>query len=73
MPSIVHEAASRKGGRIKTKKGLAAMDDDKKREIQSMGGKAKYENKSKETIKQVENNRNIADLSMDELHRALDE
>ena len=46
MRSIVHEAASRKGGKIKVVKGVGKLPPDRRREIASIGGKAKHENKS---------------------------
>lgn len=46
MRGIVHEAASRKGGKIKVVKGVGKLPPDRRREIASMGGKAKNENKS---------------------------
>lgn len=39
MQEVVHKAASSKGGRVKTRKGLAAMSPEKRREVQSKGGK----------------------------------
>ena len=39
MYDVVHRAASAKGGRVKTTKGLAAMSPEKRREVQSKGGK----------------------------------
>ncbi len=39
MKEVVHKAASSKGGRVRTKKGLAAMSPEKRREVQSKGGK----------------------------------
>ena len=43
MPEVVRRAAQRKGGKIRTDKGLAKMPYDKVIEITSMGGKAKHE------------------------------
>lgn len=51
MPEVVHKAASRKGGRIKTDKGLAAMSPEKRREVQSLGGKTNA-NRSRKGAKQ---------------------
>ena len=51
VPKIVHEAASRKGGRIHTAKGLAKISAERRREITSMGGKAKYANRNKDGAK----------------------
>lgn len=54
MKEVVHKAASSKGGRVRTKKGLAAMSPEKRREVQSKGGKARYGNKSNEGAKQTQ-------------------
>lgn len=53
MPEVVHLAASRKGGKIRTVKGVAAMSPEKRREVQSMGGRASG-NKSKKGAKQTQ-------------------
>lgn len=47
MPGVVHRAASAKGGRVKTVKGLAAMSPEKRREVQSKGGKSSANSSSK--------------------------
>lgn len=52
---IVHEAASRKGGRIKVDKGFA-VNRDLAVEAGRKGGIAKRENQGKEPIKSQENN-----------------
>lgn len=49
MPRVVHEAASRKGGKLKIRKGLGAMSEEKRKQITSMGGKARHANKSRST------------------------
>ena len=54
MPKVVHEAASAKGGRVKARKGLAAMSPEKRREVQSKGGKTTYENRSRKGAKQTQ-------------------
>lgn len=54
MPNIVHRAASSKGGKIRTKKGLAAMSPEKRREIQSKGGKISGNNKRNPGAKQTQ-------------------
>lgn len=55
MVDVVHKAASAKGGRIKKAKGLAMLSPEKRREIASMGGKAKHENnKSQKGAKQTQ-------------------
>lgn len=56
MPEVVHRAASSKGGKVKTPKGLANVSPEKKREIQSKGGKAKYANRNNEGAKQESHN-----------------
>ena len=57
MPKVVHEAASAKGGRVKARKGLAAMSPEKRREVQSKGGKTTYENRSRKGAKQTQEGR----------------
>lgn len=47
MYDVVHRAASAKGGRVKTTKGLAAMSPEKRREVQSKGGKSSGNSSSK--------------------------
>lgn len=47
MHDVVHRAASAKGGRVKTTKGLAAMSPEKRREVQSKGGKTSGNKRSK--------------------------
>lgn len=49
MPRIVHEAASRKGGKLKIRKGLGSMSEEKRKQIASMGGKARHANKDRGT------------------------
>lgn len=44
MPEVVRRAAQRKGGKIRTDKGLAKLSPEKVREITSLGGKAKHAN-----------------------------
>lgn len=41
LPKIVLEAASRKGGKVKTTKGIGSLPPEKRAEIASLGGKAK--------------------------------
>ena len=54
MYDVVHRAASAKGGRVKTTKGLAAMSPEKRREVQSKGGKTSGENKRRKGAKQTQ-------------------
>ena len=54
MKGFLHTAASIKGGKIRGRKGLAAMSEEQRHEIASMGGKAKYE-KSNTKVKNTEN------------------
>lgn len=51
--SIIHKAASSKGGKIRGKKGLAAMSPEKRREIQSKGGKARHVNNNRTKAEQT--------------------
>lgn len=66
MKEVVQKAASSKGGKIKTLKGLGAMSPEKRREIQSMGGKASAKNRSNKAGKKEVSPRtvevNLADL-----------
>lgn len=48
LPEIVHIAASRKGGKIRKTKGLGSLSPERRREIASMGGRAKHENRSRQ-------------------------
>ena len=52
MVEVVHKAASSKGGKIRGRKGLAAMSPEKRREIQSKGGKARHEDNDNKAAKQ---------------------
>ena len=54
MYDVVHRAASAKGGRVKTTKGLAAMSPEKRREVQSKGGKTSGNNKRSKGAKQTQ-------------------
>lgn len=54
MPEVVHKAASSKGGKIRVKKGLAAIPIEQRKAIQSKGGKARYGNQSKKGAKQTQ-------------------
>jgi hypothetical protein len=47
MPEVVRRAAQAKGGRVKTKKGLAAMSPEKRHAAQSKGGLARHDNRSR--------------------------
>lgn len=53
MPGVVHEAASRKGGKVRTKKGFAKNNELAKL-AGSKGGKAKHENRRKEDVQAEE-------------------
>lgn len=52
MVEVVHKAASSKGGKIRGRKGLAAMSPEKRREIQSKGGKARHGDNDNKAAKQ---------------------
>ncbi len=43
---IIHKFLSAKGGRVRKKKGLATLSPERRREIASLGGKAKHENRN---------------------------
>lgn len=74
MPEVVQRAASRKGGRIKVKKGLGAMSEEKRKQITSMGGKARYENKSgNSTIKKKDTGSAVGKTRLADVLGDLDE
>lgn len=54
MVEVVHKAASSKGGKIRGRKGLAAMSPEKRREIQSKGGKARHGDNDNKAAKQAQ-------------------
>lgn len=54
MKEIIHKASSSKGGKIRGKKGLAAMPPEKRQEIQSKGGRAVHANKDNQQAKQTQ-------------------
>ena len=54
MPRIVRQAAGRKGGSVRKRKGLAALPPEKVKEITSMGGKARHANRSSKGAKQTQ-------------------
>lgn len=54
MVEVVHRAASSKGGKIRGRKGLAAMSPEKRREIQSKGGKARHGDNDSKATKQTQ-------------------
>lgn len=67
MVDVVHRAASAKGGRTRKAKGLAKLSPERRKEIASMGGKAKHENSNQKGAKQTEaggggNTPKLADL-----------
>lgn len=71
MPEVVHKAASRKGGRVKTNKGFAANRELAK-SAGSRGGRAKYENQSKEDRKTEEHRRDGGTPVMEAILGVLD-
>jgi len=68
MRPIVHEQASRKGGRVRKKKGLASLPPERRKQIASQGGKKNAENyRSNKGAKQTKasesgNPPNLADI-----------
>lgn len=54
MHEVVRKAAQRKGGKIRTAKGLAKMSPEKVREITSLGGKAKHGNINRKGAEQTQ-------------------
>jgi len=72
MPRVVHEAASRKGGRVRKPKGLAKQSLERRKEIASLGGKTSADNRRKGTKQtQVGESRNTSNLA--DVLGALDE
>ena len=49
MKPVVHRAASSKGGRVKTDKGLALLTPEDRKRIAVLGGKARHEDQSPKT------------------------
>lgn len=54
MPEVVHQAASRKGGKARVRKGWASRTAAERKKIAAKGGKTKYENRSKKAGKNEE-------------------
>ena len=73
MPSIVHEQASAKGGRVQKRKGLATLSDERKKEIATLGGKARYANKSRKGTKQTQDYQGDSGARLADIPGALDE
>ncbi len=48
---IIHKFASSKGGKVRTKKGLGSMPIEKRRAIQSLGGKQSANNRRNGVVK----------------------
>lgn len=73
MPSIVHEQASAKGGRVQKRKGLATLSDERKKEIATLGGKARYANKSRKGTLQTQDYPSDSGARVGDLHRLVDD
>jgi len=73
MLPIVHEAASRKGGRVQTRKGLATLSDERKKEIATLGGKVKYDNSRRTTKSQGEESTSYSPPRVADIPGVLDE
>lgn len=67
MRRAVHEAASRKGGKIRVRKGIGLMHPDKVKEITTKGGLASADSRKKGKIKPIQGI-NIADIGMEDLY-----
>lgn len=70
MKREIHEAASRKGGKWKVKKGIGTLPPEKRKQIASMGGKASHENKGKDRGKAEEDsgsNEGLLERILDQL------
>lgn len=73
MVGVVHRAASSKGGKVRKAKGLAMLSPEKRREIASMGGKAKHENRNQKGAKQTEASGGVNSPKLADLLGTLDE
>lgn len=73
MVGVVHKAASAKGGRVRKAKGLATLSPERRKEIASMGGKAKHGNRSEKGAKQTQENRSGNREQLADILGALDE
>lgn len=71
MPKIVHEAASRKGGEINTKKGLAKLSPERRKAIASQGGKSGNNSRNK-AIKKKDNSSMEGLFGLERVYRDLD-
>lgn len=77
MKPIVHEQASRKGGSVRKKKGLASLPPERRKQIASQGGLKSAENyRSKKGAKQTQDSQSeytprladvLGDLNEEEL------
>jgi hypothetical protein len=72
MKGFLHTAASIKGGKIRGRKGLAAMTEEQRHEITSMGGKAKHE-KSNTKVKNTQNTEDRESALLERILTVLDE
>lgn len=68
---VIHKFASAKGGRRKVPKGLARLPAERRKEIASMGGYAKRDNKGNKQIQEGEDTR-IGDLDLEGIYRDID-
>lgn len=75
MNKIVHQAASRKGGKVRKPKGLAKLSPERRREIAAQGGRAKHEknNRSKEETEQTNASQSRDTERLADLFGTLDE
>lgn len=70
---VVHKAASAKGGRVQKAKGLATLPVERRREIASLGGKAKHANSSKDKPDEEKTHNSERQVRMADLHGDIDE
>lgn len=70
MKPVVHQAASRKGGKVRKKKGFGVLSPEKLKEVSSRGGKASQANRRNGYIKSEDGDSNglpvLGDLYTDQ-------
>lgn len=72
FPDVVRKAAQSKGGKVRTKKGLATLSPERRREIAAMGGRVHAKGPSKRRIQKEAENRSDPRELVDEIFRDLE-
>lgn len=74
MHSVIREAAQRKGGSKRVRKGIGALPPERRKEIASLGGKKKHENyiREKGTIKAQTGSREYSQF-LERVYKDIDE